>query len=70
MCRPRIPNVMSSGWHLHRRTAVRTYQLHREPTFLLEPGDRITFMQVDHKVFAEQDRAAQAGEIIAELIAA
>jgi KipI family sensor histidine kinase inhibitor len=58
-----------SGWHLLGRTAVRTYQLHREPTFLLEPGDRITFMQVDHKVFAEQDRAAEAGEIIAELIA-
>jgi KipI family sensor histidine kinase inhibitor len=58
-----------SGWHLLGRTAVRTYQLHREPTFLLEPGDRITFMQVDHKIFAEQDRAAEAGEIIAELIA-
>jgi 5-oxoprolinase (ATP-hydrolysing) subunit B len=58
-----------SGWHLLGRTAVRTYQLHREPTFLLEPGDRITFMQVDHKIFGEQDRAAEAGEIIAELIA-
>jgi hypothetical protein len=43
--------------------------LHREPTFLLEPGDRVTFLQVDHKTFAEQDRAAEAGEIIAELIA-
>jgi KipI family sensor histidine kinase inhibitor len=58
-----------SGWHLLGRTAVRTYQLHREPTFLLEPGDRVTFSQVDHKTFAEQDRAAEAGEIIAELIA-
>jgi len=58
-----------SGWHLLGRTAVRTYQLHREPTFLLEPGDRVSFMQVDHKIFAEQDRAAEAGEIIAELIA-
>jgi len=28
-----------SGWHLLGRTPVRTYQLHREPTFLLEPGD-------------------------------
>jgi KipI family sensor histidine kinase inhibitor len=58
-----------SGWHLLGRTAVRTYQLHREPTFLLEPGDRVTFSAVDDKTFAEQDRAAAAGEIIAELLA-
>jgi KipI family sensor histidine kinase inhibitor len=59
-----------SGWHLLGRTAVRTYQLHREPIFLLEPGDAITFTPVDAKTFAEQDRAAEAGEFIAELVAA
>ena len=59
-----------SGWHLLGRTPVRTYQLHRDPTFLLEPGDAVTFSEVDHKTFAEQDRAAEAGEIIAELISA
>jgi 5-oxoprolinase (ATP-hydrolysing) subunit B len=58
-----------SGWHLLGRTPVRTYQLHREPTFLLEPGDQINFYAIDAKTFAEQDRAAEAGEIIAELIA-
>jgi KipI family sensor histidine kinase inhibitor len=58
-----------SGWHLLGRTAVRTYQLHRDPIFLLEPGDRVTFSTVDAKTFAEQDRAAEHGEIIAELIA-
>jgi len=57
-----------SGWHLLGRTAVRTYQLHREPIFLLEPGDAITFAAVDAKTFAEQDRAAEAGEIVAELM--
>jgi KipI family sensor histidine kinase inhibitor len=57
-----------SGWHLLGRTPVRTYQLHREPIFLLEPGDEITFYAIDTKTFAEQDRAAEAGEIIAELI--
>ncbi|MBI5265017.1 MAG: 5-oxoprolinase subunit PxpB [Bradyrhizobium sp.] len=57
-----------SGWHLLGRTAVRTYQLHRNPTFLLEPGDRVTFSAVDAKTFAEQDRAAESGEVIAELI--
>jgi KipI family sensor histidine kinase inhibitor len=59
-----------SGWHLLGRTPVRTYQLHREPTFLTEPGDRVTFFPIDAKTFAEQDRAAEAGEIVAELIAA
>src|SRR6266852_1026583 len=58
-----------SGWHLLGRTAVRTYQLHRDPTFLLEPGDAVTFSAVDAKTFAEQDRAAEQGEIIAELMA-
>ena len=57
-----------SGWHLLGRTAVRTYQLHRDPIFLLEPGDAITFASVDAKTFAEQDRAAEAGAIIAELM--
>jgi KipI family sensor histidine kinase inhibitor len=57
-----------SGWHLLGRTAVKTYQLHRDPTFLLEPGDRVTFSAVDGKTFAEQDRAAEAGEIVAELM--
>ena len=57
-----------SGWHLLGRTAVRTYQLHRDPTFLLEPGDHVSFAAVDAKTFAEQDRAAGAGEIVAELM--
>ena len=59
-----------SGWHLLGRTAVRTYQLHRDPTFLLEPGDHVKFSAVDAKTFAEQDRAAEAGEIVAELMSA
>jgi 5-oxoprolinase (ATP-hydrolysing) subunit B len=57
-----------SGWHLLGQTAVRTYQLHRDPTFLLEPGDYVTFSSVDVKTFAEQDRAAESGEIVAELM--
>jgi KipI family sensor histidine kinase inhibitor len=57
-----------SGWHLLGRTAVRTYQLHRDPIFLMEPGDAVTFWAVDAKTFEEQDRAAEAGEIVAEVI--
>ncbi len=59
-----------SGWHLLGRTAVRTYQLHRDPIFLLEPGDRVTFSVIDAKTFSDQDRAAEHGEIVAELMAA
>jgi 5-oxoprolinase (ATP-hydrolysing) subunit B len=59
-----------SGWHLLGRTPVRTYQLHRNPIFLLEPGDRVSFYAVDAKTFAEQDRAAEQGELVAELMAA
>ena len=58
-----------SGWHLLGRTPVRTYQLHRDPIFLLEPGDAVTFLAVDSSTFAEQDRAAENGAIVAELIA-
>jgi len=57
-----------SGWHLLGRTPVRTYQLHRNPTFLTEPGDRVTFFAIDHKTFDELDRAAEAGEIVAEQV--
>jgi KipI family sensor histidine kinase inhibitor len=57
-----------SGWHLLGRTPVRTYQLHRDPVFLLEPGDAISFFRIDDKQFAEQDAAAERGEIIAELV--
>ena len=59
-----------SGWHLLGRTPVRTYQLHRDPIFLLEPGDHVMFFPIDAKTFAEQDRAAELGDIIAELVAA
>ncbi|UFZ05666.1 5-oxoprolinase subunit PxpB [Bradyrhizobium ontarionense] len=57
------------GWHLLGRTAMRTFQLHRAPTFLLEPGDEVSFTAVDVKTFAEQERAAEGGELIAERIA-
>jgi KipI family sensor histidine kinase inhibitor len=59
-----------SGWHLLGCTPVRTYQLHREPTFLLEPGDHVKFFRIDAKTYVEQERAAQHGEVVAELVAA
>jgi KipI family sensor histidine kinase inhibitor len=59
-----------SGWHLLGRTPVRTFQLHRDPVFLLEPGDAISFTPVDAETFAEMDAAAAAGDIVAELVGA
>ena len=59
-----------SGWHLLGRTPVRTFQLGRDPVFLLEPGDAIRFAAIDDATFAEMDRAAAAGEPVAERIAA
>lgn len=57
-----------SGWHLLGRTPVRTYQLHRTPVFLLEPGDAISFVAIDAQQFVELERAAAAGELIAERV--
>jgi KipI family sensor histidine kinase inhibitor len=56
-----------SGWHLLGRTPVRTFQIGRDPVFLLEPGDAISFYAIDATAFADMDRAAQAGEAVAEL---
>lgn len=57
-----------SGWHLLGRTPVRTYHLQRTPVFLLEPGDAISFVAIDAKQFDELDRAAAAGEQVAERV--
>jgi len=54
-----------SGWHLLGRTAVRSFQLNRDPIFLIEPGDRVTFFAVDDATFAAQERSAERGEIVA-----
>ena len=47
---------------------MRTYQLQRTPAFLLEPGDTISFAPIDAQQFDELDRAAAAGELVAERI--
>lgn len=58
-----------SGWHLLGRTPVRTFHPHRNPVFLMEPGDAVSFYTLPAKDFDALDRAAERGEIIAELIA-
>ncbi|NNM73659.1 5-oxoprolinase subunit PxpB [Enterovirga aerilata] len=55
-----------SGWHLLGRTPVRNFMPGRDPVFLLRPGDRVRFRRIDPETFSELDRAAAAGEIVAE----
>ncbi len=59
-----------SGWHLLGRTPVRTYHPRREPVFLIEPGDAVTFHAIDQREWDALDRAAEAGEPMAELVTA
>jgi allophanate hydrolase subunit 1 len=48
---------------------VRTFHPHRDPVFLMEPGDAVNFRAIDAGEFASLDRAAERGEVVAELIA-
>lgn len=57
-----------SGWHLLGRTPVRTFRPESDPVFLFEPGDRIRFVPIDAACWDDLDRAAAAGERIADLI--
>lgn len=59
-----------SGWHLLGRTPVRNYLPGRDPVFLLEAGDSVRFDPVAASRWHELDRAAAAGEPVAERIAA
>jgi len=58
-----------SGWHLLGRTPVRTFHPHRDPVFLMEPGDAVSFHPIDANEFAALERAAERGDTVAELMA-
>lgn len=58
-----------SGWHLLGRTPVRTFDPQRAPVFLIEPGDTVTFQQIDADEFERLERLAEHGAAVAELIA-
>lgn len=57
-----------SGWHLLGRTPVRTFRPDADPVFLFEPGDRVRFVPIDASRWDDLDRAAAAGERIADVI--
>lgn len=58
-----------SGWHLLGRTPVRTFMTHRDPVFLLAPGDEVTFAVIDADEWRRLDARAAAGDPIAERVA-
>lgn len=55
-----------SGWHLLGRTPVRAFLPGRDPVFLFEPGDGIQFVPTDPARWDDLDRAAAAGQPVAE----
>lgn len=55
-----------SGWHLLGRTPVCSFMPGRNPVFLFEPGDRVRFAPVDPGRWDALDRAAAAGDPVAE----
>lgn len=57
-----------SGWHLLGRTPVRNFMPNRDPAFLIAAGDQVTFEPIDASRWDELDRAAAAGEPVAEVI--
>lgn len=57
-----------SGWHLLGRTPVRSFHPERDPVFLIEPGDAVSFFPIDAHEWDLLDRAAAGGEPVAELL--
>jgi allophanate hydrolase subunit 1 len=57
-----------SGWHLLGRTPVRNFMLDRDPVFILGVGDRVTFEPIPAARWDALDRAAAAGNLVAEVV--
>lgn len=57
-----------SGWHLLGRTPMRNFAPDRDPAVILAPGDRVSFEPTDASRWEALDRAAQAGELVAEAV--
>ncbi len=60
--------AMPSGWHILGQTPVRTVMAGREPAFLTAAGDEIVFVPTPADRWEALDRAAAAGEPVAELV--
>jgi KipI family sensor histidine kinase inhibitor len=60
------PMDMPSGWHNLGRTPVRTYAPERDPAFLFAAGDELVFEPIDASRWEALEKAALAGEPVAE----
>jgi inhibitor of KinA len=60
---------MPTGWYVVGRTPERVISLRRERSFLIEPGDAISFEPIDAATFAMLDARAAAGEVVARRVA-
>lgn len=58
-----------SGWHLLGRTPVQTFHPRRDPVFLMEPGDQVMFVPINAREWPALERAAAAGDFVAECVA-
>jgi KipI family sensor histidine kinase inhibitor len=63
-----VPMEMPSGWHLLGRTPVLSYAPERDPAFLFATGDEIVFEPIDAAQWNELEKAALAGESVAERV--
>jgi 5-oxoprolinase (ATP-hydrolysing) subunit B len=57
-----------NGWHLLGRTPVRNFMLQRDPVFIIQPGDRVVFESIAAERWEALDRAAEAGDLVAEAL--
>jgi len=55
-----------SGWHLLGRTPVRSYAPERDSAFLLAAGDEVVFEPIDVSRWDALEKAALAGEPVAD----
>ena len=58
---------MPTGWHVVGRTPVRFFALKRDPIFLGDVGDEVTFEAIDEATFAALESRAESGEPIARV---
>lgn len=65
-----VPMEMPSGWHLLGRTPVLSYAPERDPAFLFAAGDEIVFEPIDASRWDALEKAALAGEPVAERVSA
>jgi KipI family sensor histidine kinase inhibitor len=58
-----------SGWHLIGRTPMRPFMPGRERVFLIDAGDEVVFEPIPEQRWSGLDKAAAAGEWVAQEVA-